>query len=127
MILRYSLLWFVLAIIAIANGVLREQTYGRILSDLSAHQFSTVTGAIFSGLFVYYIHRVWPIGSSGQAWSIGAIWLVSTIIFEFGFGHYIAGHSWDHLLNDYNVLQGRVWSLFLVWIFIMPALVHKYA
>jgi len=61
MILRYSLLWFALAIIAIANGVLREQTYGRILSDLSAHQLSTVTGVISSGLFVYYIHRVWPI------------------------------------------------------------------
>jgi len=127
MILRYSLLWFVLAIIAIVNGVLREQTYGKILSNLSAHQLSTVTGVIFSGLFVFYIHRIWPIESSSQAWAIGAIWLVSTIIFEFGFGHYIAGHSWGYLLNDYNIIQGRVWPVFLIWVLIMPVLIHKYA
>lgn len=127
MVVSYSLLWFALAIIAIANGVLREQTYGKVLSDLSAHQLSTLTGVIFSGLFVYYIHRTWPIESSGQAWTIGVIWLVATIIFEFGFGHYIVGHSWGHLLNDYNIFQGRVWSLFLVWVLIMPVLIHKYA
>lgn len=127
MILRYSLLWFALAIIAIANGVLREQSYGKFLSEISAHQLSTLTGVIFSGAFVYFIHRVWPIRSSMQAWTIGGIWLISTIIFEFIFGHYIAGHSWEHLLNDYNIFEGRLWSLFLVWVLIMPVLIHKYA
>lgn len=126
MILRYSLLWFALAIIAIANGILREQTYGKILSELSAHQLSTVTGVILSGLFVYYIHRIWPIESSNQAWIIGSIWLVATILFEFGFGHYIAGHSWSHLLNDYNIFKGRVWSFFLLWVFVMPVVIHRY-
>lgn len=126
MILRYSLLWFALAIIAIANGILREQTYGKILTELSAHQVSTVTGVLFSGAFVYFIHRAWPIESSSQAWSIGTIWLISTIIFEFGFGHYIAGHPWSHLLNDYNIFAGRVWLFFLVWVFVMPVVIHKY-
>jgi len=127
MILRYSLLWFALAIIAIANGVLREQTYDKILSELPAHQLSTLTAVIFSGLFVYFIHRTWPIESSSQAWSIGVIWLVSTIIFEFGFGHYIAGHTWSHLLNDYNIVQGRVWLIFLLWVLIMPVVIYKNA
>jgi hypothetical protein len=127
MILRYSLLWFALAIIAIENGILREQTYGKFISELSAHQLSTLTGVIFSGIFVYLVHRVWPIESSSQAWYIGGIWLVSTIIFEFGFGHYIVGHSWSHLLSDYNIFQGRVWSLFLVWVLIMPVIIYKHA
>ena len=126
MILRYSLLWFALAIIAIVNGTLREFTYGKYLSELSAHQLSTFTAVILSGAFVYFIHRAWPIESTTQAWSIGGIWLISTIIFEFGFGHYVAGHSWQHLLNDYNVFQGRLWSLFLVWVLVMPVVIHKY-
>lgn len=126
MILRYSLLWFALAIIAIANGSLRVFTYGTVLSDLTAHQISTVTGVLLSGLFVYFIHRIWPIESTQKAWIIGIIWLISTILFEFGFGHYIAGHSWAHLLHDYNILEGRVWSLFLLWVLIMPVVIHKY-
>lgn len=127
MVIRYSLLWFVLAIIAIMNGIIREQTYGKVVSELSAHQLSTLTGVILSGAFVYFVHRIWPIESSNQALIIGVIWLISTIIFEFSFGHYVAGHSWNHLLNDYNILQGRVWSLFLLWVLIMPVVIYKYA
>lgn len=125
MILRYSLLWFALAIVAIANGILREQTYGKAVSELSAHQISTLTGIVMSGLFVYIVHRFWPIGSSTQAWTIGVIWLISTVVFEFTFGHYVAGHTWNHLLNDYNIFQGRVWLLFLVWVLIMPVVIRR--
>jgi hypothetical protein len=50
-----------------------------------------------------------------------------TITFEFGFGHFVAGHSWAKLLADYNILQGRVWSLFLVWITVLPFVVFKVA
>ena len=126
MLLRYSLLWFALALIAIANGTLREQTYGKHISELSAHQLSTLTGIIFSGAFVYFIHRFWPFESSNQAWLIGVIWFIATIIFEFVFGHFIVGYSWALLLNDYNIFQGRVWSLFLVWVLLMPVVIHKY-
>ena len=126
MILHYSLLWFVLAVIAILNGILREQTYGKFLSELSAHQLSTLTGVILSGMFVYFIHHIWPIESLNKAWTIGGIWLISTVAFEFVFGHYVAGHSWSLLLHDYNIFQGRVWSLFLVWVLIMPVVIYKY-
>ncbi len=126
MTLKYSLLWFALALIAIANGILREQTYGKLISELSAHQISTLTGIVFSGMFVFYIHQIWRIESSSQAWLIGSIWLTATILFEFTFGHYVAGHSWSHLLNDYNIFQGRIWSLFLMWVLLMPVIMYRY-
>ena len=37
-----------------------------------------------------------------------------------GFGHCVAGHSWSRLLAEYNLSQGRVWLLFLVWSNLMP-------
>lgn len=127
MVLRYSLLWFLLAIIAITNGVLRVTTYGKIMSELSAHQISTVTCIVFSGLFVFYMNKIWPIESLSQAWLIGFIWLISTILFEFVFGHFVMGHTWEILLRDYNLKQGRVWLLFLIWILVMPVVIYKYA
>jgi len=54
---------------------------------------------------------------------IGAFWLVSTILFEFIFGHYVMGHSWNTLFADYNILKGRVWSLVLLTAFIAPLLI----
>ena len=127
MTVRYLLAWFGLAVIAIGNGVLRESTYGNAVSDLAAHQISTATGILLTGAFVYLLSRAWPIESTNQAWLIGVLWLVFTVVFEFGFGHYVAGHSWNHLFADYNILNGRVWGIFLVWVLVMPYVAYKYS
>jgi hypothetical protein len=116
-----------MAAIAIANGVLREYTYGTVIPELAAHQVSTLTGILFTGAFVGYLHRRWPLESIAQAWLIGVAWLLLTVLFEFGFGRYVAGHPWGHLLADYDLRQGRVWSLFLLWLLVMPALIHHFA
>lgn len=125
MVTRYLFFWLILAVVAIINGTLRQATYGRHLPDLAAHQLSTVTGILLTGITVWILNRCWPIGSAKQAWIIGACWFLMTIAFEFGFGHYVAGHSWSRLVADYNVLEGRVWSLFLAWIAVLPYLAWR--
>ena len=127
MVTKYLLVWLLLAIVAIANGVLRQSTYGKIVPELAAHQISTITAILASGAVVWIVNRHWAIESTSQALIIGACWLVMIIAFEFGFGHFIAGHSWETLVADYNLLEGRVWSLFLVWLTIMPFVIHKLA
>lgn len=52
------------------------------------------------------------------------MWLTATVVFEFGFGHYVIGHSWDRLLRDYNLLEGRVWLLFLTATTVIPYIVQ---
>ena len=123
MVTRYLFFWLLLAVVAIVNGTLRQFVYGRHLPELAAHQLSTVTGILLTGVTVWLLNRFWPIGSARDAWIIGACWLLMTIAFEFGFGHYVAGHSWSRLIADYNILEGRVWSLFLVWIAVLPYVV----
>ncbi len=124
MLLKYIAFWLVLAILAVGNGILRGSTYGRHVPDLAAHQISTVTGILITGVAIWLFHRYEPTTSMQQAWLIGAIWLATTIVFEFGFGHFVAGHSWQRLFADYNLLTGRIWSLFLVWILVVVPLLH---
>jgi hypothetical protein len=121
----HILWWFVFPFVGIFNGVLREATYKNFVGDLSAHQISTVTGILFFGIIFYFIFKKWKIESSKHAILIGIIWLGLTILFEFGFGHYIMGNPWQKLLHDYNLAEGRVWSLFLVWITIAPFVFYK--
>ena len=127
MVIKYLLVWLLLAIVAIANGILRQSTYGQIVSELNAHQISTVTAILSSGVVVWIANRFWPIQSTSQALVIGACWLLMTVLFEFGFGHYVAGHPWDRLIADYRILEGRVWALFLMWVAILPFVVFKLA
>jgi hypothetical protein len=122
---KYVLAWFPMVAIAIANGVLRESSYGKRLSELAAHQVSTLTAVILFGVYVWSVVRIWRPASAAQAIAVGLLWLAMTIAFEFLFGHYIAGHSWQRLLLDYNLLAGRIWLLVLVWIAVAPYLFFR--
>jgi len=111
--------------IAIMNATIRQLGYSRFMSELRAHQVSTVTGIAFFGLYTWLLGLKWKIQSERQALAIGFIWLVLTITFEFIFGHYVMGNPWSRLLHDYNLLEGRVWSLVLISIVILPYMIYK--
>jgi hypothetical protein len=124
---KYVLAWVPMVFIGVGNGILRETTYGQYMDELLAHQISAVTAIAFFGLYVWFLVRRWPIPTSGQALTIGLLWLVLTVVFEFIFGHYIMGHPWARLLHDYNILEGRVWSLVLLWITVAPYVLRQLA
>jgi len=112
-------------VIGIINGVIRQLGYGKLVGELLAHQVSTVTGIILFGIYVWLLSLKWRIDSAGQAIVIGFIWLGLTIVFEFIFGHYVMKHPWSRLFHDYNILEGRMWLLILIWITIAPYVFFK--
>lgn len=117
---KYLLAWIPMVLIAIANGVLRQATYGKALSELHAHQLSTLMAAVLLGLYMRAVIRRWQPASARQALAIGLVWLGLTVAFEMWFGHFVAGHSWPRLLQDYDLPGGRVWSLLLLWVALAP-------
>ncbi|MCK5058054.1 MAG: hypothetical protein KAT34_15480 [Candidatus Aminicenantes bacterium] len=125
MILKYTIAWLGLVVVAIINGAIREKGYKKYMSELRAHQVSTVTGIILFGIFIYILSLIWKIQSAGQAITIGLLWLALTIAFEFVFGHFVMKHPWSKLLNDYNILKGRLWLLILIWTTIAPYVFYK--
>ena len=127
MIPRYLAVWFLLAVVGVVNGALREATYGKYMSELAAHQVSTVTGILATGIVVGLFSRMWPLESATQAWIVGGAWLLMTVAFEFSFGRYVAGHSWERLFADYALFDGRLWLLFLAWITVLPWLCYRFA
>ena len=106
------------------NGVFRESFITPKVGEHTGHIISTiilicvilaVTHLFISNLKINY--------TKTDLLLIGAFWTVLTILFEFGFGHYVIGHSWSKLFADYNILKGRVWSLVLLTTFIAPSLI----
>ena len=120
----YTLGWLGLAVLAIINGIARG-FYQPYVGELLAHQISTVTGVTMVYIATWQMNKKWIIPNQQTAKTIGLMWLVMTIIFEFGFGHYVVGHPWERLFHDYNLFQGRIWVLFLVSITLIPLIVHR--
>jgi uncharacterized membrane protein YhdT len=122
---KYACLWLPMVFIAIANGLIREKWYGRYLSELRAHQLSCLIGLILFGIYIWMVMRLFSPATKTQALSVGMLWLGLTVGFEFLFGHYVAGHSWSRLLQDYNLLAGRLWLLILLWITLAPYIFYQ--
>jgi len=119
-LLRAFLVWLTMVPVAIFNGVMRGALLTPHVSELTAHIASTATGIVAMGVVSFFlIPFIRPVSSS-EAYKIGAFWVAVTVVFEFSFGHWTMGYSWQHLLSDYNLFAGRVWSLFLLAIFWMP-------
>ena len=125
MILKYAAAWLLMPIIGIINGVIRQYGYGSALGELRAHQVSTGTGIVLFGLYIWALTLLWKIRSSGEAIAIGLMWLLLTIAFEFLVGHYIIKHPWSRLLHDYNIFEGRLWVLVLLWVTVAPYVFYR--
>ena len=122
---KYLTAWLVMLLASIANGAVRDFTYGRHMDELTAHQLSTASGVLVLGIVIWGFVRRYPPSSGRKAISIGLLWMTLTVAFEFLFFHYVGGHSWSALLANYNVLKGRVWVVVLVWVAIAPYVLFR--
>lgn len=123
--LKYLAVWFEMLMIAVANGALRDFTYGKRISELAGHQLSTLIGSALLGIVMWGFVRLHPPASGREAISIGLYWMVLTMAFEFLVFHFVGGHSWTELIGNYNLLKGRVWVLLLVWIATAPYIFYR--
>ena len=73
----YILAWLGMVILAIVNGVIREKFYSQSISELSAHQLSTLIAIILFGIYIFILTGAFQIQSTKQAFAIGIISLLS--------------------------------------------------
>lgn len=125
MVLLYALgVWLILVVAAILNAGLRESLITPRMGGDAGHVISTITLVCIILLITYlFLSNLNMSYNQTDLILVGVLWLVLTIGFEFGFGHYVMGHSWDKLLADYNLLNGRVWVFVPLTIFIAPLLI----
>jgi len=123
----YSLIvWGLFVLLASINGLIRDNYYEKYVGELYAHQISTVLLVlILLGVMYVFFNKFGAVYRKRDLWIIGGAWVLMTVIFEFVFGHYVIGHSWSVLFEDYNLFKGRLWSLVLIFIFLGPRLVAR--
>ena len=125
MISIYILFWFGMPFVAIINAVIREKVYKKFTGELAAHQISTLLLIIFIGIYTWLVSLGWHLDNAGEALTVGIIWVILTVAFEFGFGRLVMKHSWERLFTDYNILKGRIWILVLIWTLFAPLAVNS--
>lgn len=116
-------IWFLLAILAILNGLFRNSLIEPKVGEYAAHIISTFLLVSIILVVVYlFISRIKFVYTKTDLLLIGVIWLILSILFEFVFGHYVLDISWDILFSGYNILKGRISILVPLVVFLSPLL-----
>ena len=113
-----------MVLLAVINGTARDLGYKKYVSELTAHQLSTVSLIILLWFYIGFVIKKFPPSSTIQSIWIGIVWLLLILAFEFGFGLY-RGKSMSELLLDYNLLKGRIWILIPIWTTIAPHIFYR--
>jgi hypothetical protein len=119
-------MWLGMLVIAISNGFIGNTYVTPRLGDYGTHVYKTLTFIPVIFLFAW----LYALQTQGDLWLtnslfVSCFWVSLTILFEFVFGHYILGNSWEVLLADYRIWQGRLWMLVLICEAIAPVIMAR--
>jgi hypothetical protein len=120
------LTWGLVALCAITNGAFRAFVLQPVFGETVARMISCFMLITILLLISYYsLDRTKLKFSDKEILVIGAMWLALTLLFEFGWGHFVIGRSWDELLLDYDILKGRLWVLVLMFTLLAPLITGR--
>ena len=114
MLIKVIGIWFVIVVAAILNGVFREKI---LVPTIGANMAFPLSGILLAVLvFLITLMFVTFIGSSESKTyiGVGVLWVMLTLSFEFMFGYFVIGKSWQEILNIFNIMNG---DLFIVVLF----------
>ncbi len=122
LLLKALAIWLLILVCAIVNGAFRESFLVPKFGSMPAFAVSGVLLALcivaVSTALVPWFGRL-PMRAYLL---IGMLWLVLTLVFEFGFGHFLQHRSWPQLLEAYTFRGGNLWPLVLIVTTLAPLL-----
>jgi hypothetical protein len=111
--------------VEVIHGILRTRFLVPVVGDFRARQIGVFTGSALI-LVVAYLLFGWLRAPDRKALMlVGLLWLVLTVAFEFGVGHFVFGRSWESLGEDYNLSKGGLLQLGLVVLALSPLIAAR--
>ncbi len=123
--LKAALIWFIIALLAIVNGLFRESILVPYCGQSIALPSSGIMLSMIILTITYFSFKLFEKNNSLTYFLIGIQWVSMTLLFEFVFGHYVVGKSWSELLQVFNILEGNLFSVVLLISLFSPTLVAK--
>jgi len=120
-------IWLFFTVLAITSGFLREKIYKPRTGELRAHQLGSIFLFIVIFLVTYVFLKFSNLDpSSTELALLGLMWLILTLVFEFGFGHFVNRRPFADLLADYTIPNGRIRVFVLIALAIAPWVMGRF-
>jgi hypothetical protein len=118
--LKALAIWLIFIAAESVNGYIRETLLVPALGELRAHQLSFMIGSTLILVIVTLLIPWLQVSHICQLFNVGGLWVGLTVGFEIALGRLIFGYSWQRILADYNLFQGRLMLLGLILLIFAP-------
>jgi len=125
-VFRATLVWLLLAALAVANGALRDTLLPPFFGPSIALPLSGVTLSLLILAATRLCFSFLQAGHPGACRRIGLQWLSMTLAFEYLLGHFVMGKDWPTLLQTLDVAHGNLFVLVLLVTLAAPCLVSRW-
>jgi hypothetical protein len=122
LILRSFVVWLLIILVEIIHGIVRGILLVPMAGDLRSRQIGVFTGSLLIFVVAYISSNWLGAKSVGQQIGVGFFWVLLTVIFEITFGLFVVGADTARILEDYNLLNGGLMPIGLVFMLFTPML-----
>ena len=123
--LKACVIWVLLLALAILNAVAREKLFVQWFEPRLVLLLSGVSLSVLIFLATLLSVRWLGARRAAQYWLVGVLWVIMTVLFEFLFGHFVAGHSWETLWQAYRFPSDNLWPVVLLVTLVSPYLAAR--
>ena len=123
--LKTSMIWMIIALLAILNGIFRESI---LVTNLGQNTALSMSGIMLCMIVFIVTYISFPLFGKHHALTyffIGLQWVIMTLLFEFLFGHYVMGKPWSSIFQVFNIMRGNLFIIVLIVSLFSPLLVAK--
>lgn len=124
-VFRAFLVWLIIIIAESIHGTIRQLFLAPLVGDFTARRIAVFTGMILIFLITYFFIRWINAPSVKSLFAIGLMWVVLTVVFEFGLGIFIFGYSSERMFEDYDLTRGGLMGFGMLFMFLAPLLASK--
>ena len=112
--------WAAIAVAMIANGILRETVIRPAVGSRAAEVISVLLGIAIITIMTRWLLRPLAGAALHVLVRAAADLVLLTVAFEFLFGRYVDGKSWQQLVDNYAIWRGKLWPIALTCVALMP-------
>lgn len=116
--------WILIVIAESIHGTIRQLFIAPMIGDMLSRQVGVFVGSAIILLISWLFARWLGAKTLKNQLQVGALWVVLIVVFEVSLGTAL-GYTRERILSDYNLAQGGLMGLGLLFMLLAPALGAK--
>ncbi len=124
-VFRAIIAWIAIIAAESVHGALRQIFLAPLVGDFPARRIAFFTGMVLIFTIAWITARWIGANDRRALLTVGSMWAALTLVFELVLGRFVMNVSWDRILEDYDVSRGGLMAFGIIFLAIVPLIVHR--